>query len=1125
MNKVALILSLDYELFGDGSGNVDREQIKPTRQLTELISKYDAKLTIMFEYGQYSAYQKYGNVNAELIDDNKKITDQLIRMIQAGHDVQLHYHAQWHNAQYDKAKNNFTVDLNHVDISSLQYNEIVTVLKEGKEFLEDLLKPYRSDYECVGFRAGSWAVKKQEKLLNALKDSGFKIDSSVVPNTKFESEQVNFEYKDCPHQYKYWYVDKLLCKDSSTAEFIEMPIYTIKDHLASFKYINPKYSLLRKTLKQLYSQKISEKNFSILQKIKKIMTRNYYMADLNTMSYKTLIQMVEKVIHDKENDNEEIIPLMFISHSKISYGMEDLNLFFDYLQKNYKDQVEFWTLQEATLRLSGKNHSNLDVQLIKEPENISTTDLLPILGEKKYLETKSQNYGWLVTDKYILPFFLDKRFIFTRMVFTTGPISKKEGLCNQDEKKFLNKVVDYVKKHKLCDFIYKAQSNVVFNACPKESDCVPWGTYEVDLTRSGEELFNSFDGKSRNVIRKALKEGVEVQSTKDIDLVYQNIKETLERQHSIHYPSREYLEKLQKLKDSAVFLVAMKENTIQGSLILLYDKERGYAMYAGSIISPQTGSLDLLHYEAMKYLQKKNVSMYDFVGTRINIEKGSKQEGIDKFKRKFRPVLIKGYAFRTIIRPLKYSLFTLVSKLYLGLNGYRYTDPISEIMVSDRHVQIKIMKQVFFKMPYFIKFIVLNVHGYLKTKKRYPKGFDNTFKYYMQIDHEEQCQFSQDKFNEQIRENTFYKNKMNIPIEKFPIVNKQFIKNNYEKIINKQEVYLSLYTSGTTGSGLTFPVSKEFMKNQWAVFWKFRTIHDLYINQWMATVTSQSMFDINQAKPPYWIKTYSDKRLVLSAYHLRNDTVKEYIDIIKNNNIYTLHGYPSVLNNFVNLIIENNLVSEAKQIGLKMITTSSEKLFDYQKNKLQSIFGCKIRQLYGLVEGVVNIFECEKGSLHIDESYSYVELIRKEKSNEYRIIGTSYYNKAFPLVRYDTGDTCILHDSDFKCSCGRKSRVVKEILGREEDYLVLSNGNKLGRVSSIFKSLLSIKEAQIYQNKRGSAQFRIIKDKNYSIKDEQILKSQIAEKLGKDFMFEIVYLDNIAKTKSGKLRLVVNENK
>lgn len=37
---------------------------------------------------------------------------------------------------------------------------------------------------------------------------------------------------------------------------------------------------------------------------------------------------------------------------------------------------------------------------------------------KNYLKIKSTKYGWLVNDKFILPFFIDKHLIFKRMLFT-----------------------------------------------------------------------------------------------------------------------------------------------------------------------------------------------------------------------------------------------------------------------------------------------------------------------------------------------------------------------------------------------------------------------------------------------------------------------------------------------------------------------------------------------------------------------------------------------------------------------------------------------------------------------------------------------------------------------------------
>jgi len=358
MKKIAIITSLDYEIFGDGTGNVQREQIIPTEHIANIYDLYYAKLTVMFEYGQYVAYKKYADNNNQLLKDNQHIEKQLIDLVKKGHDVQLHYHAQWHNAIYDTQTNSFKIDLKHVDITSLKYEEIIQVLKEGKVFLEKLLKPYNPNYKCVGFRSGSWAVSDEAKLLSALKECGFKADSSVVPNVRFESEQVHFEYTNCPHHYHYWYTNGLLSQNGNLTrnndDFVEIPPYTKKNKCAFLKYLNPKYLLSKKIVSSFYTTKISEKNFSIFQKIKKVLTRNYYMADFNTMTYDTLLNMIEEVLNDNSFD-EEIIPVMFIAHPKTSYNIDDLHLMFCVLDEKYKNRVEYWTYQEAIEYLISEN--------------------------------------------------------------------------------------------------------------------------------------------------------------------------------------------------------------------------------------------------------------------------------------------------------------------------------------------------------------------------------------------------------------------------------------------------------------------------------------------------------------------------------------------------------------------------------------------------------------------------------------------------------------------------------------------------------------------------------------------------------------------------------------------------
>jgi len=305
---------------------------------------------------------------------------------------------------------------------------------------------------------------------------------------------------------------------------------------------------------------------------------------------------------------------------------------------------------------------------------------LPILAQERYLKTKSSKFGWLADDYFIIPYFLDTRLIFTRMVFTYGLIAKKDGLTIVDEQNFLDKMVNFVKTKKLCDFIYKAQSNVIFSGCPKGSDCVEWGSYVVNLSLSEEDLLKNMHSKHRNVVRKAIKDGVVIKKSDDIELVQKIIADTMKRQNVIHYPSLEYMQNLYKnIPDNLALFIAHKDGVVQGVALFVYDKVCSYYMYGGSIPKPHIGSLNLLHYEAMKYFKNLGLQKYDFVGARINFKKGSKYEGLDRFKNRFGGALNKGYSFRYIINPLKFKLFNILSKSYLKLKGYEYIDPIDSI--------------------------------------------------------------------------------------------------------------------------------------------------------------------------------------------------------------------------------------------------------------------------------------------------------------------------------------------------------------------------------------------------------------------------------------------------------------
>lgn len=347
---IQIIMTLDYEIFGDGSGIVNREQIIPVNQLLDIFEQYGAKLTLFFEYGQYFGYEKFANENNSFKSDNELIKNQIIDTVKRGHDVQFHYHPTWYNVVYKN--NEIKLDTRLFDISDLEENQIEEVVSSGKEFLENLLKPIDSSYTCNSFRAGAWSMKEPKKVLPIFKKYGFKCDSSVAPNAKFDSAYGKFDYTKASKNFGYWHIDTdtdSLIEESSKKEFIELPIYTKKSSLGFLKYLNQHYIKSNKIVSSFYKTKVSEAKMSKWQKIQKILNRNYYMADFNTMSHTTLLSMIDEV-YKKYKDTDEVVPLVFIGHSKSSYFSDELHLLFQKLKKY--ECIEYKNMRDVVRELT-----------------------------------------------------------------------------------------------------------------------------------------------------------------------------------------------------------------------------------------------------------------------------------------------------------------------------------------------------------------------------------------------------------------------------------------------------------------------------------------------------------------------------------------------------------------------------------------------------------------------------------------------------------------------------------------------------------------------------------------------------------------------------------------------------
>lgn len=428
-------------------------------------------------------------------------------------------------------------------------------------------------------------------------------------------------------------------------------------------------------------------------------------------------------------------------------------------------------------------------------------------------------------------------------------------------------------------------------------------------------------------------------------------------------------------------------------------------------------------------------------------------------------------------------------------------------------------------IPYFLTKKLVNFQGKKEVKKRFNGKFKKYLEEFIHSDNKEQKSIDIIEVKSAIQNIPYYQNYQKIQkLEELPIVTKKDILVNQSLFINKDiKKQQDLNTSGSTGSAFTFPITEDFFNKKFAAVWYFRNTHKLFKEKKNANLIGRVFLPVNKKKPPYWINVKSTNQLLFSQYHISKETIESYLKAIIENNVKWLHGYPSTLTLLAEYSQKHpNLL---KKIHLEAITCSSETLSINQRNLIEKTFKTKLLNFYGQAEGIADIYQCEEGSLHINEDYSYVELIKDEKTPYYRIVGTQLSNLIMPFIRYDTGDLVELPEHNFQCKCGRKSRVVKRIIGRKEDNVYLADGRQIGRLDHIFKSTHGILEAQIHQYKEGAAEFWLVKSYKFQDTDEKSLKQEIENKLGKDFKYEIIYKKKIPRTQAGKLKVVVSHMK
>src|SRR5512138_390573 len=197
--------------------------LEPTERMLGQLARHGARLTIMADVAEILRFRRHRDETGRDDFEYEAVRAQLRAAVAAGHDVQLHLHPSYEASRF--VDGHLAQAYEDYDLARLPYERLERMIREGKAWLEDLLRPVDPAYRCVAFRAANWSMSPARAIVRALAANGIPIDTSVFKHGRREG-MVSFDYAGAHDALVPWPVDADdVCRRDPQGAVVEFPIY------------------------------------------------------------------------------------------------------------------------------------------------------------------------------------------------------------------------------------------------------------------------------------------------------------------------------------------------------------------------------------------------------------------------------------------------------------------------------------------------------------------------------------------------------------------------------------------------------------------------------------------------------------------------------------------------------------------------------------------------------------------------------------------------------------------------------------------------------------------------------------------------------------------------------------
>ena len=375
----------------------------------------------------------------------------------------------------------------------------------------------------------------------------------------------------------------------------------------------------------------------------------------------------------------------------------------------------------------------------------------------------------------------------------------------------------------------------------------------------------------------------------------------------------------------------------------------------------------------------------------------------------------------------------------------------------------------------------------------------------------------------------YYKNYQDAQdITEFPVMTKMKYNENMDAVLcdtfrDKKDSLFRLKTSGSTGAPFTVLCDGDKMNRVNMNFISFMELNGFRMGmkrgEFRVWIPGKNVIS-------KW-KSFKNNLIMIDISNMGDDALADICEKIRKDRIQVLVAYSSALTVLADYLKRKKV--DIRKWDVEMVFAMGEALPQKTYDLIREIFGFSAVRSYGNNEN--GFLACQVGEedrYTVDLYNFYIEMLSLDSDEPVkpgelgRIVVTDFYNKAFPMIRYDTGDTGIYQEvTDEK---GRKHGYFTEIYGRRGSMMYNCKGEPLS--IHVFMNVLINMEGIVHQAKCiqwEKKRYELLLNADRTRVNEDEVVASYRKYLGEEAQIDVTYVDEIPIEASGKRMVCVQK--